>query len=769
MSPDLTSTAATESPPRNATAGAGANGGAGMGVNAVDGQAGTTPVPGLGACCHGGEDLPQPGVQEDQDVWVRAWLKIAIAIVFGGQGMVLGLGLNRADPPLERESPVYWVLHGGLFLSAAIAFGLLGWPLVKSAWEALRQGRISVESLFLLSAMGALGASLVSTFTGYGAVYYEIVAIVLAIYSVGKLLGARSRAKALEAARALSEEFEYAYVDTCCGSRQRMAVAALAPGMAVLVGPGEPIAVDGVITRGEGFVVETAMTGETTPVLRRAGDPVWAGSYSVEGTFSIENRSGKGTRRIDAVLETITQAQLRPSQLQRRSDSLMMWFVPFVATVSISTFVVWSFLDVWQQALFNSMAVLLVACPCALGLATPIAIWSALIKLSRAGLVARTGDFCDTLALSRRIVFDKTGTISTEQLQVHSCHWTQPDNAHTWARWVAAAEQANSHPVARALATLGQDAGAPPAAFSADASAAFPAAVSTTDNTAMQGAEIATAPVEVLSVETVAGRGIIARLRCAQVQAEQAESGAMPMHPASAQEDNGHARQAYSEHTLHIGQPQLFGEALRSQLAAASAAHTPAEAKRQVWIAVDGQAAGIVFLGEALRENVAASLAALREDGVAVEILTGDPEPLWEQIGGVKVHAGLSPLEKEKLVRDWQEAGEQVIFVGDGVNDASAMSVATASIAMSAGAELTRASSTAVLIAPTLEPIIRGRRICKAMRRTLRGNMYFALIYNLIGISLAAFGVLNPVVAALLMLVSSMMVSYRAAYSARKL
>lgn len=688
-----------------------------------------SPVPGVGSCCHGGEDAPQPGVQEDENVWAKQWLRIAIAIMFGGQGMVLGIGLNRADPRLEPDNPIYWVLHGGLFLTAVVAFALLGWPLVKNAISTLREGRLGVETLFLISAMGALGASLLSTFTGYGAVYYEIVAIVLAIYSIGKLLGARSRAKALEAARALSEEFQYAYVDSCCGNRQKMAVAELVPGMSVLVGPGEPIAVDGVVTRGEGFVVETAMTGETTPVLRKAGDPVWAGSYSVEGTFTIENRSATGGRRIDAVLETITKAQLHPSQLQRRSDSLMMWFVPFVVTASITTFVVWSFIEVWQQALFNSMAVLLIACPCALGLATPIAVWSALVRLSRAGLVARTGDFCDTLALSDRIVFDKTGTISTEQLQVHSCHWLQPQKGAQWARLVTAAERANSHPVARALAEL--------ECFVAEGNPPQANAATSVENLADSEAA---APVEVLAVETVAGRGIVARLR-----------------------SDGR------EHTLRIGQPELFEQAERDTLAAASAAHTPTEAKRQVWVSVDGQPAGIVYLGEALRDNVAESLAKLRKDGIKVEILTGDPEPLWEQIGGVKMHSGLTPMQKEALVRSWMQAGERVIFVGDGVNDASAMSVATASIAMSTGAELTRASSTAVLVAPTLEPIVRGRNICKAMRRTLRGNMYFALTYNLIGISLAAFGLLNPMVAALLMLISSMMVSCRAAYSARKL
>lgn len=672
-------------------------------------------LPQLASCCHGGggEEVPEPGVQEDADVWAKTWLRVAIAVVFGGQGMVFGLGLNRADPPLEPTSPVYWVLHGGLFLSALVAFALLGGPLVRNAWSTFKQRKIGVESLFLLSAIGATAASLTSTFTGYGAVYYEIVAIVLAIYTVGKMLGVRSRQRALAAAKALSEEFEYAFVDSCCGSRKRMVVADIVAGMPVLVGPGEPIAVDGVITRGEGFIVETAMTGETTPVLKRTGDTVWAGSYSVEGTFGIEVHAAKGQRRIDAVLETIVQAQLNPSQLQRRSDKLMMWFVPFVVTVSLTSFVVWYFLGPWQQALFNSMAVLLVACPCALGLATPIAVWSTLVRLSRAGLVARTGDFCDTLALSQRIVFDKTGTISTEQLEVHACHWLQPDKAELWQTLVAAAENANSHPVARALATLG------------GATAAAPATET---------------QVAVLAVETVPGRGIVAQLRQDEVS-----------------------------YVLRIGQPELFTQAEQQPLQAASAAHTPAAAKRQVWVSVDGEAAGIVFLGESLRANVAESLAALRAEGVAVSILTGDPEPLWEQIGGVRVHAGLSPLEKEALVRGWTQAGEQVLFVGDGVNDASAMSVASASIAMSTGAELTRASATAVLVAPTLEPIVRGRRICKAMRRTLFGNMYFALIYNLVGISLAAFGVLNPVVAALLMLVSSAMVSYRAAYSASKL
>jgi len=651
------------------------------------------------SCCHGDSG---PGIAADENAWTTAWLKVGVAAVMAGQGMIFGLGLNTAEPPLTREQPIYWVLHGGLLISALVVLALLGPPLLRNAWRAWRERRVTVEALFVISALGALGASLTATITGQGSVYYEVVAIVLAIYTVGKTLGARSRSRALEAVQDLREAFDFAYLETCCGQRRRVPVDELALDSPVSVAPGEAIPVDGVIRRGVGEVSETAITGELTPERRQAGDRVWAGSYSVDGTFSIEPRALRGQRRIDAVLEAVEQARLKPSDLQVQADGLMRWFVPFVVSVAVATFIVWACLGPWTTALFNAMAVLLVACPCALGLATPIAVWSQLLHFSRVGLVARSGDFGDELARANRIIFDKTGTLSFESLRIDGVDFSP---AHAERRnealaAIRAVESLNQHPVARALERVE----APP--------------------------EI---DVEPLEVTQYPGRGVEALVR-------------FP--------DQREAR-------LRIGAREFIED---ESGAVATVTRT---SKREVLASLDGEWLAAFFLREQLRPDLERDLNALRESGMKVSIMTGDPEPTLKTIAGVEVEAGLNPTDKLDRVAGFQELGERVVFVGDGVNDAAAMSRADAAIAMGQGADLSRASAEAVLMGESLAPVPRALAVARRVRRAVRGNLRFAVSYNLIGMGLAAGGVLHPVVAALLMLFSSVGVSVRAARSAR--
>lgn len=655
-------------------------------------------APPAAACCH---TESGPGVGADERAWTLAWVKVGVAAVMAGQGMIFGLGLNTADEPLTRGQPIYWVLHGGLLVSALLVFALLGPPLCRNAWAAWRAGKITVESLFLLSALGALGASLTSTLTGQGSVYYEVVAIVLAIYTVGKTLGARTRERALEAARDLREEFDFAYLETCCGQRRRVPVVELAMDSAVSVAPGEPVPVDGVIRRGTGEVVETAMTGELAPVRRQPGDRLWAGSYSVDGTFVLEPRALTGERRIDAVLDAVEQARLKPSELQEQADQLMAWFVPAVVGVALVTFAVWCLLGPWTVALFNAMAVLLVACPCALGLATPIAVWSLLLRLSRLGVVARAGDFGDQLARADRMVFDKTGTLSFETLCVENIA-VEPAFASTGDSLLAAVravESLSPHPIARALAMLETSAEAEP-----------------------------------LAITQHPGLGVEALVR-------------LP---------DGH------EATLRIGAREFIEQAVGGGLAVCEQTRL-----REVLVALDGQLAATFRLSEALRPDLEDALGDLRAQGVAVSILTGDPEPTWPSLADIPVEGGLSPEDKLARVEAWQEKGERVVFVGDGLNDAAALSRADASVAMGQGADLSRATATAVLMGESLSPLPRALALSRKVRHAVRGNLFFAGAYNFLGMGLAAGGVLHPVVAALLMLVSSVGVSIRAARSAR--
>ena len=392
-------------------------------------------------------DPDEPGLQADQRLVDRAWLRIGIGLLVTGQAMAFSLAVNLTPP----EGAAYWILHGGLMLSAAGVVGFLGRDLVGGAIGALRRRRISIDLLFLVTLAGAFGGSLVATFTHTGSVYYEVVAILVVVHTAGRTLGARSRLAALRAVDRARERFDVCDVRRADGSRARRPVRALADGDLVVVAPGGPISVDGAIVAGRGYMQETSMTGEWRPVSRGPGDPVLAGTYSVDGSFEI--RPAAGPRRLDGVLAAVAGARLAPSELQRQADGLVAWFLPVVATVSLATFAFWIQRSPWDRALFNAMAVLLVACPCAMGLATPVAVWGGLARLASFGLVARTGDFLDALARCDIACLDKTGTLSRETLAVRAWRTEPAFRAREpWLRAaVAAAEDGLVHPVAAAL------------------------------------------------------------------------------------------------------------------------------------------------------------------------------------------------------------------------------------------------------------------------------------------------------------------------------
>lgn len=614
--------------------------------------------------------------------------------------MALGLGLNTANPPLTRDQPIYAFLHGGLLLSALAVIFILGGPLLRATWTALRRGQITVDSLFMLSVLGAMGGSLVSSLTGVGAVYYEVVAVVLAIYTVGKALGVRTRARAMAEADALEHVFDRASVETPEGRRE-LPLEQVTAEHTVVVGPGEPIPVDGCIVRGTAYVRELPLTGEPAPVIRREGDEVLAGTHSVDGLLFIRPRALKGERRFDQVLTAVREARERPSHLLRQADRLTRWFVPVVCVVSVGTFVVWLPLAGWSVALFNAMAVIIVACPCALGLATPAAVWSGLAGLARLGLVARTGDLLDNLARVRTVVFDKTGTLSGERLAV-----VQACMAPDW--------EGREVEVATALRVL-------------EAAATHPAALALADWAAARGEEAAP---ELLEARVTAGAGLCAYFRSGEGATSCWRLGRRDF-VKQGDEESGFIRM------------QSGGSGHR------------------VWLSVDGKVAAVFGLEETLREGTEAALAGLRAQGLRLMVLTGDAAPRWERIAGVTVESGLRPADKAARVRVLHREAPPLLFVGDGINDTPAMAEADASIAMDCGADLTQACADGVLPGGRLDSLPQAVALSRSIRRCVAHNLRFALVYNGIGMTLAALGILHPVVAALLMLVSSALVSWR--------
>ncbi|MGJ8654142.1 MAG: heavy metal translocating P-type ATPase [Opitutaceae bacterium] len=629
----------------------------------------------------------------------RSWLRIAIAGVFAGQGMVFSLAMNMTPPPYA--STAYWVLHGGLVFSAIIVMLFLGGPLFRSTFGMLRSRRLSIEGLFTLSLVGAFVGSLASSLTGEGGVYYEVVSIVIAIYTVGRMLGERSQARLALESDKLREKYEMALVVDSSGVVEAIAVDQVSVGSTVRVDPGAAFTVDGVLLSGQGYVRETALTGEPLPVVRRAGDSVRAGTWSVDGAFELRVEAAGGARELDQILQTVEDVSGQPSEMQTQANALMQWFLPLVAGVSLLTALYWGFVGNWVDAIFNSMAVLLVACPCALGLATPVGIWQGLYRLARMGLVSRNGSLIDALAQTKHLFFDKTGTLSETEMRV-----TELLVAASYAKCrddllaaVRAIQERVTHPIARTLVQ------------------AIPAIETS---------------VAVTELQLIPGRGVSAFVEIA-----------------------GRAVK------LEIGEANLVAAAHQQALEDTIAQLVEQSGKR-VCVLLDGEPVVVFVLQERVREGVSTVWERLSEAGVAATVLTGDPEPQFAVPESVTVESGLSAAAKAKYVLSAVERSEVPIFVGDGVNDASAMSCASASVAMGSGAGFARSAASGQLTADQIAILPDAIALSRAIHRRLRGNLIYAACYNVIGMILAAVGWLHPVAAAAIMLVSSFMVTLRA-------
>lgn len=615
------------------------------------------------------------------------WMRLAVAGLIAGQSMIFGLAVSISPP----TGPARWILHGVLALSAVVVFLLAGLPVLREAWAAARRGRIVIEQLFLAGIAGAFGASVHSTLTGYGHIYYEVVAILVAVYTFGKLLGEKRRRAALEAARALGLEFEMCERLDPDGRSSALPAADLVAGDRVLVRAGAAIPCDGLIEAGTAFVRETALTGEPFPVVRRPGDAVMAGSYSVDGFLTVRATVSGRERRLDGLLEKVRAAQEKPSDLQREADRLVAWFLPAVLLIAGATFAFWTWRENWVAGLFNSLAVILVACPCSMGLATPVGIWSALAALASRGIVPRDANLVERLARADTVVFDKTGTLGEEELErVDFVTAADEDRAALLAD-VAALEVSSNHPVARAFRQTGV-----PAAHAV----------------ALPGA----------GVEGVV-RGRVLRVGNFSVVPDQEREAAGTLAGELRGGDGGSHR---------------------------------------VYVVVDGRLSGVALLRERLRPSAGAVLDELGALGLDCEVLTGDRAEAAAVHGLPNVRAGLSPDDKAARVAELHAAGKRVLFVGDGVNDAPAMAEADVSLAMGSGSALARESATAELSSVDLTAVTFAIERCRRTLGAIRGNLRFAAAYNVIGMSLAATGILHPVAAALLMLVSSFSVTWRA-------
>lgn len=654
------------------------------------------------ACCSCNSEISQPVrpegsccAGEEVDLRAGEWLRLVVAGLVAGQSMIFGLAVNLAPP----EGAARWVVHGLLALSAVVVFVLVGLPVLRRSLDALREGRVVMEQLFLAGIAGAFFASVHCTLTGTGHVYYEVVAILLAIYKFGQILGEERRRAAVDAARALGVEFARAErIVRADGRRfeEEVPVEEIAVGDVVRVRAGQAIPVDGRVVAGVAFVREAALTGEVFPVVKREGDEVRAGGYSLDQAIEIQSSVAGRGRTLDGLLADVRRAQEQKSRLQTEADRLVAWFLPSVLVISAGTFVLWTWLGGWQTGLFNALAVLVVACPCSMGLATPVGIWAALSSLAGRGLIARKSDLVEALARVDTVVFDKTGTLGEEQLELVDFVTFEGVDREELLGQVAALEAHSQHPIACGFRRAG---------------------VAASD-----------------TFRLLPGVGLAGEVDACRIEVGNARLS---------EDEEGKVR-------------------LRVELRVGT------EGSHEVWVRRDGELAGLGVLRERLREGSREALTRLEAMGVRCLVLTGDRAEAAGVHGLSGVEAGLSPSDKAQRVRDLQAEGARVLFVGDGVNDAPAMAVATVSLAMGGGSALAGetawgwlAGSDPAAVPPALER-------CRAVLKAIRFNLGFAAAYNVVGITLAASGVLHPVVAALLMLASSLTVTWQALRGVRE-
>ncbi|MBE2180983.1 MAG: cation-translocating P-type ATPase [Chthoniobacterales bacterium] len=643
----------------------------------------------MSACCHN-TDCDKAPDRDELAREARTWLRLGMAGLLAAQAMIFSLAVNLS--PVSGNA--HTVIHGALALSALGVFLLAGLPILRESWTAARHGRIVFEQFFLAGIAGAFAASVHSSLTGEGHVYYEIVAVLVAIYTFGTLLARRRRDALRDSISKLGAAFDFCERLDSRGNAERIAVEQVAAGDQILAGAGQGVPVDGVVMEGTALVSEAALTGEPYPVVKRTGDTILAGSRLEDSSLRIRATSAGRSRRLDQLLQSIDEARRHPGRIQREADRLVAWFLPLVMLVAAVTTAAWTLHSGWVTGIFNGLAVLLVACPCAMGLATPVAIWGALAALAKRGLIARGGDAIEALSAVDTTVFDKTGTLSESDARLVDFVCLPGTDRTTLLREIAAIQTGSTHPIARAFRTAAPE----------------------------------ESPLLAHGIGILPGTGI---------------EGGLP--------DNT---------VLQIGNKTLLAPEdrpaeLRDLLAVdVSGGH-------EIFIRRNGRLCGLAVLRESLRDSARAALAEMKNLGLRTIVMTGDREENAARFGFSECLAGMTPDGKLQEVENLKRRGDRVLFIGDGINDAPAMAAADTSIALAAGSELPRETAAMELNGHDLRAIPQSIALCRATVRAIRRNIAFAACYNIVGIALAAAGLLHPIAAALIMLVSSMTVTWR--------
>ena len=589
-----------------------------------------------------------------------------------------------------------------------------GWPIHRTGWLTLAHRGADMNSLITLGTSAAYGYSLLVTLVpglvpaDVREVYFEAVGVILTLILLGRLLEARAKAGTGEAIRALLGLQARTARVMRDGAEVEVAVEDVAVGDEVLIRPGEKVPVDAVVLTGTSAVDESMVTGEAMPVTKRAGDTVIGAT--INGTGSLRVRAAKvgADTMLAQIIRLVQQAQASKAPIQRLADAISGYFVPAVIAVAVVTFAVWFVAGpppALTFALVSAVAVLIIACPCALGLATPLSVMVGTGKGAQAGILIRSAEALETAHKLDTIVLDKTGTITAGQPALTDVHPAAGFDENGLLALVASAEADSEHPLAAAIV-----AGARTRRVAVAAATGF---------------------------DSVTGKGVQATV-------------------------NGRA--------VLVGNARLLADVgIDTAPLDPVAAELSAQGKTAILTAVDGRAAGVVAVADTVKDDSAAAIAALRALGIEVVMLTGDnprtAAAIAREVGIGRVLAEVLPEHKADEIRRLQAEGRRVGMVGDGINDAPALAAADIGLAIGTGTDVAIEAADITLISGSLAGVVTAIRLSRATMRNIRQNLFFALIYNTVGIPVAAgalyplLGIrLSPMLAAVAMAASSLSV-----------
>jgi Cu+-exporting ATPase len=633
-------------------------------------------------------------------------------LAFMASEFLPGQPLQHALPP----SAMTWSQF--LLATPVVLWG--GWPFFVRGWASVVNRHLNMFTLIALGVGAAYAFSVVATlmpglfpasFRTHGdqiGVYFEPAAVIVVLVLLGQVLELRARSRTSSAIKKLLglTPTTARRIDTS-GAEQDVPLDHVQVGDRLRVRPGERVPVDGVVVEGTTTVDESMVTGEPIPVEKSATSKVTGGTVNGTGTFAMEAQRVGSDTLLAQIVRLVGEAQRSRAPIQRLADTVSGWFVPIVILVAVVTFGVWA---VWgpeprlAHALVNAVAVLIIACPCALGLATPMSIMVGTGRGAEMGVLLRNAEALEVMEQIDTVVVDKTGTLTEGKPALTTIVPAAPIDEATLLRLVASLEKVSEHPLAEAI---------------------------------VRGAEersVQTGPVT--DFRSVTGKGVVGSV----------DGRAVAIGNTALLSDMG----ATVTGTEHADALRRNGETV-------------------MFVAVDGVYAGLVGVADRIKATTTEAIKALHDEGLRIVMLTGDSrltaEAVARSVGIDTVEAEVLPEQKADVVKRLQAEGRRVAMAGDGINDAPALAQAEVGIAMGTGTDVAMESAGVTLVQGDLRGLVRARRLSRATMRNIRQNLFFAFIYNALGVPVAAgvlypaFGLLlSPIIASAAMTFSSVSV-----------